>query len=176
MDDSFERPFADLAEQVTTRYWGKYRGTVESVEDDEHMGMIRCKVPSVYGDETSPPALPAGLFAGKDQAFLFLPKQGDGVWIEFENGNPRRPIWSGGWWARDEMPAEASADRRVLITPGGLKLIMDDGAKEIQLLHGTKGEITMTDSGITLRFGRAKIELSDSGVAINGTALEVKVM
>jgi uncharacterized protein involved in type VI secretion and phage assembly len=173
VDNSLDRPLADLAEQVTGRYWGKYRGTVESVEDDERMGRITVMVPSVYGDEVSPSALPAVPFAGPDHAFLVLPKQGDGVWVEFENGDPSHPIWTGCWWARGELPAEAAAETRVLITPAGLKLVLDDDAKEIKILHGTKGEITLSESGITIRFGRNSIKLADDGIKLNEMALKV---
>ena len=173
IDHDLDAPVAHLAEQAATRYWGKYRGTVESVDDDDTMGKITVLVPSVYGDEVSPPALPATPFAGDGHGFLFLPEPGDGVWVEFEGGSSAHPIWTGGWWARDELPDEAAAETRILITPGGLKLVMDDDAKELKLLHGTKGEITMSDDGITIRFGSSTITLDDGGVSVNDMAFKV---
>jgi hypothetical protein len=173
MVDTYDEPVAQLVDYVGSRYFGKYRGIVESVEDDENLGRITCKVPSIYGDEVSPHALPALPFAGPNHGFVFLPKQGDGVWIEFEGGDISHPIWTGFWFAKNEIPSEAKAESRVLITSGGLKLIMDDDAKELKLLHGTKGEITMSQKGITLKFGSNKIELTDVGIALNGTAFKV---
>jgi hypothetical protein len=173
MDTSLDRPFVELADLVNQRLWGKYRATVESVTDDDGLGRITVKIPSVYGDETSPPAWPAVPFAGKNHGFHVLPVKGDGVWIEFEHGMKSKPIWTGCWWAKSELPKEAAAETRFMITPAGLKVILDDKAKEIRLLHGTTGEITMSDNGILIRFGSTKIELKNSGITLNNTSLKV---
>jgi len=175
MEQGLERPFAELAEDVGSRYWGKYRGIVESVDDSDKLGRITAKVPSVYGDEVSPLAFPATPLAGPGYGVLMLPKKGDGVWVEFEDGNPSLPIWTGFWWARGEMPTPAGPDQRVIITPAGLKVVLDDAAKKIQLIHTTKGEITLADDSITIKFGKASIVLDAQGVSINGTALKVTV-
>jgi uncharacterized protein involved in type VI secretion and phage assembly len=176
LEEGLERPLAELSERVTSRLWGKYRGLVENVDDPENRGRITVKVPSVYGNEVSPYALPAVPFAGPAHGMLLLPKHGDGVWIEFEGGNPSLPIWTGFWWARDEMPKPAGADQRVMITPAGLKIIMDDASKKIQLVQTTDNcEITLADDSISITFGQASIVLDSTGVAINGTALKVTV-
>lgn len=158
---------------VSSPLWGRYRGTVASVDDDTRMGRITVRVPSVYGDSESPPAFPATPFAGDGHGFLFLPEVGDGVWVEFEGGNQSHPIWTGGWWAKDEMPDEADVEKRVIVTSAGLKLVMDDDAKKLQLLNGSKGEITIADDGITIKFGSTKVVINDSGVSINDTAFRV---
>ncbi|WP_064282988.1 phage baseplate assembly protein V [Mycolicibacterium iranicum] len=173
MVNTTESVLAGIADQASTQYWGKYRGIVKNVDDDENMGRITCTVPSVYGDEVSPWALPAVPFAGQSHGFMLLPEPGDGVWVEFEAGDRSRPIWTGFWWARNEMPEEVSAERRVLVTSAGLKLVMDDGAKQIKLLHGDKAEITMSETSITLRFGSKSVVISDSDVSINGMSLKV---
>jgi hypothetical protein len=84
-----------------------------------------------------------------------LPKAGDGVWIEFEAGDPSRPIWTGFWWASGEIPTD-SADQRVVVTPEGLKLVMDDAGD------------------ITLEIGGTKLVLSASGLSVNDGAFEVR--
>jgi hypothetical protein len=102
-----------------------------------------------------------------------LPKKNDGVWIEFEGGRPSHPLWSGFWYSRNEIPSPGGEDVRVLVTPKGLKLVLDDDAKKLQLLHPGGAELTMTDNDITLKIGQASIVLSASGVAINDTAFKV---
>jgi len=168
--DEFE---LDAAPVTTQQLWGRYRGTVASVDDDDRMGRITVRVPSVYGDSESPPAYPAAPFAGEGHGFLFLPEVGDGVWVEFEGGNQSHPLWTGAWWAKNEMPDEADVEGRVIVTSAGLKLVMDDDAKKLQLLNGSKGEITIADDGITIRFGNTKVVIDDSGVSINDTAFKV---
>ncbi|HEX9898504.1 MAG TPA: phage baseplate assembly protein V [Candidatus Methylomirabilis sp.] len=172
-DQTLEKLVADLTETVQGRYYGKYRGIAEDVQDDENLGRIIAKVPSVYGDANSPWALPAVPFAGQGHGFVVLPKKGDGVWIEFEGGNPSRPIWTGCWWARGEMPSPGGPEERVLVTPEGLKLVLDDAQKKLQLLHPGGAEITLTDKNITLKIGSTKIVLSAAGVNINNGALKV---
>ena len=173
IEQGLEQPFAELSQQVYGSLWGKYRGFVESVQDTENMGRIEVRVPSVFGPTHKVFAFPAVPFAGPGYGVLFLPKKEDGVWIEFEDGDSSLPVWTGFWWARNEVPQDASADKRVIVTPAGHKVLLDDDAKKIQLLHASKGEITMSQTSITIKFGQSSIVLDDSGVAINGQALKV---
>jgi hypothetical protein len=170
---SMDQTLAQTAEQQRSRYFGKYRGLVQDVNDPESMGRITAKVPAVYGDEVSPWALPASPFAGSQHGFLALPEQNDGVWMEFEAGDPSRPIWSGFWWGSNEMPSPNGPLQRVWVTSQGLKIVLDDDSKKLQLLHPGGGEITMTDNDITIKIGSAQIVLSSSGVSINNGAIEV---
>ncbi len=182
-DPDMEKLVIELAEFMRSSYFGKYRGIVQKVEkpgDEGYLGLGRiiAKVPNVYGDKDSPWALPSVPFAGKNHGLVVLPEVGDGVWIEFEGGDPSCPIWTGCWWARDEMPAPGGEATRILATPGGFKIILDDKEKKLQLLvteeDEIKSEITMTSSDITLKIGETQIVLSANGANINGGALEVK--
>jgi uncharacterized protein involved in type VI secretion and phage assembly len=173
IDESLEQLVVELADNVQHRYFGKYRGIVEEVPDDDEFGRIVAKVPSVYGDAPSPRAWPAVPFAGQDHGFVMLPEVGDGVWIEFEAGDPAKPIWTGCWWAKGEMPDPAGPTRRSLITPSSLKVVLDDEDKKIQLLHPDGAAITMTSNDITIQIGTTKIVLSSSGLDVNDGAFRV---
>lgn len=82
-------------------YFGKFRGLVTDNVDPEGLGRVRAMVPGVLGDEESPWALPCVCVVG----CLPLPRIGGGIWIEFESGDPSRPIWSGLFWTSpDEVP------------------------------------------------------------------------
>jgi len=173
VDEDLEQLVVDLADHVRNRYFGKYRGLVQEVPEDEQLGRIVARVPSVYGDGISPRAWPAVPFAGQDHGFVTLPEVGDGVWIEFEAGDPAKPIWTGCWWAKGEMPESAGPSRRVLITPKALKVVLDDEGRKIQLLHPDGAEITMAANDITIKIGSTKIVLSSSGVDVNNGAFKV---
>lgn len=80
------------------KFWGKYRGTVVQNVDPEMRGRLQCMVPDVLGPTPSswceactplagPPGPPMGTY--------MVPTIGAGVWIEFENGDPDYPIWTG---------------------------------------------------------------------------------
>ena len=175
MAHEFEDLIVELNEHRRSHYYGKYRGVVTDPDDPEKMGRIKAQVPAIYGDEQdSPWCLPVVPFAGDSHGLLLLPKKGDGVWIEFEAGNISRPLWTGCWWGKNELPDPKGVNQHVLTTPKGLQIVLDDDASQLQLLHPGGAEITMTDSSITLKIGTAQIELSSSGVNVNNGALEGK--
>ena len=169
-----EKLLVDLAEQVRSRHFGKYRGIVRDVDDPENLGRIVAQVQEVLGQEDSAWALPAVPFAGPNRGLVLLPEVGDGVWIEFEAGDLSRPIWSGGYWGSGELPEPGDPETRVLVTSAGHKLILDDANREVQLLHAGGAELTMTDTDITLKIGGTQLVLSASGVYINNGAFQVR--
>jgi len=94
----------------SNRYYGKYRGTVFNNIDPEQRGRIMAIVPAVHGLTPTSWALPCVPIAGKQNGVYVVPKIGDGVWIEFEQGDPDYPIWVGGFWGiAAEVPLAALA-------------------------------------------------------------------
>ena len=91
-------------------FYGKYRGTVVLNIDPEQRGRITAMVPDVLGLVPSSWALPCFPIAGKQQGAYLLPQIGAGVWIEFEQGDPDYPIWTGCYYGSvAEVPALALA-------------------------------------------------------------------
>jgi uncharacterized protein involved in type VI secretion and phage assembly len=78
-----------------TKYYGKYRGTVVSNADPEQIGRILAMVPDVSGPLPTSWAMPAYPVGGIQYGVVAAPLVGAGVWIEFEQGNPDYPIWTG---------------------------------------------------------------------------------
>lgn len=173
-DQDREQLLVELTEFVRSRYFGKYRGLVRDVDDLENLGRIVAQVPEIYGDRDSPWALPSVPFAGSNHGLFCLPEVGDGVWIEFEAGDPSRPIWTGCWWAENEIPEPGAKDIRVWITTDGHKIILNDNNNQVQVVHSGGAEITMTSSDITLKKGSQQVVISDSSVNVNNGALEVR--
>jgi len=168
-----EQLLGQMADYMNTRFFGKYRGTVTDVNDPESIGRIKAQVPAVFGATDSPWALPASPFAGPQHGLFLLPEKNDGVWIEFEGGNPARPIWSGFWWASGEIPSPNTSKARVLATSAGHKLVLDDDGSQVQLLHSGGGELTMTDSDITIKLGQCSIKITSSEVNINDGMVKI---
>jgi uncharacterized protein involved in type VI secretion and phage assembly len=169
MRDEFEQLVVELAEHQRGRYFGKYRGKVREIGEGENLGLIKVTVPEIYGDEDeieSPWAVPCVPFAGAGHGLVALPEVEDGVWVEFEAGDISRPIWTGFWWADDEMPEPKGVLVRTFITTAGHKLILDDDAGEVHLLHADGAKLTMTDSEITLEIGQASITMSDGEISL----------
>src|SRR5437763_325247 len=88
----------DVVDRMRNRFYGKYRGTVSTV-DDSNVPRIKARVPSVLGpDQETGWCMPCVPYAGDQAAFAFMPEEGAGVWIEFEGGDVSYPIWVGCYW------------------------------------------------------------------------------
>jgi len=158
------------------KYWGKYRGTVSSNADPEQRGRIQVKVPDVLGEEDSTWALPAVPYAGKNVGLFLVPPEDALVWVEFEQGDPDYPIWTGCFWAEGEAPASpGTADMKVLKTGAGTVTINDTQGQESITIETSGGlKIVMDQNGIELSNSAQKIELTSDAVSINDGALEVQ--
>lgn len=135
---SVERLVAEISEQVRQRYYGKYRGVVQDNEDPRGMGRIRALVPEVLDDQLSPWALPCAPFAGAGAGQYTVPAVDTGVWIEFEAGDPARPLWTGGWWAEGQVPQDnagnaAAPPLKILRSEQGLMVTLDDSGEAIDV-------------------------------------------
>lgn len=170
--DAFETLLVELAGEVRNRFWGKHRGRVVDVDDPLGIGRIRAQVPSVLGEADSPWAMPCVPFAGDSHGLVLLPEIDDGVWIEFEGGDPALPVWTGCWWPT-ALPDPGARKVRALVTTGGLKVVLDDDANELKLVHPGGAEVKMSQSEISIAIGSAKVVLSSAGVSVNDGAFKV---
>ncbi len=75
---------------MTNKFFGLYRGIVTDDKDPAGMRRIRAKVPAVFGETETRWALPC-----TPPGVLSVPEIGDGVWVEFEAGDPDVPVWIG---------------------------------------------------------------------------------
>jgi hypothetical protein len=119
------------------RFYGKYRGVVTNNQDDRNLGRLRARVPAVLGDVETGWALPCAPYAGDGSGCFTVPPEGAGVWIEFEEGDLSRPIWSGCWWGDEQIPennagGRATPDLKILRSEQGLLVSLDDAS---QTLH-----------------------------------------
>ena len=95
----------EFKQRFSGRYFGKYRGIVKEVDTDENQLLrIKVMVPVVLGNEELIGfAWPATGIGGVGWGLVCPPQVNDLCWIEFEEGDPQKPIWSGGIWGiRDD--------------------------------------------------------------------------
>lgn len=87
------------------RFYGKYRGKVVDNVDPLFLGRLLAEVAAVPGvaDNWCMPCVP---YAGPQVGFYNMPPIGANVWIEFEGGDPMRPIWTGCFWGEGELMVE----------------------------------------------------------------------
>lgn len=147
-------PLANLIRQMDRKKYGKYRATVVDNQDPEKLGRLKLQIPSILGTRQSDWALPCMPFGGgSDHGFFMVPEIDAQVWVEFEEGDIDRPIWTGTFWqSGDDVPPEADVEEmstRLIKTPCGHILQFDDkdGEEKILLRHKTEAELTIDENG-----------------------------
>jgi uncharacterized protein involved in type VI secretion and phage assembly len=165
------------------KFFGIYRGTVVNNVDPLQIGRIMAIVPDAGGITPSTWAMPCVPLAGKQMGTFMVPQIGAGVWIQFEAGDPDRPVWSGGWWGNAaEVPALALAG-----VPGDPNIVLQTTLQNaivisdlpgptggIMLKSTTGATIIVNDTGIYIQNGKgASIVMTGPTVTVNAGALVV---
>jgi hypothetical protein len=170
------------------KYYGKYQGTVLINVDPEQRGRLILSVPDVLGSIPSNPAeacLPLAGPTGPPMGVHLVPPVGTGVWVEFEHGDPDRPIWSGcRVGAPSDVPALMKAgnpaDPNIVIQSLLQHTFMisdlppSPATGGLILKSATNAMIVVNDSGIYIQNGKgASIVMVGPSVTINNGALVV---
>ena len=107
------------------KYWGPYWGIVEHTTDPYLLGRVRVRVPTIHGDQNQTTTIQLPWAAACFPGFWFVPPQvGDGVWVQFMDGDPRYPVCFG-WMP--STPDEAQIRQRANIIPLQYDGVVDDG-------------------------------------------------
>jgi len=171
--------------ETDKRFYGKYRGTVVQNIDPELRGRIQCLVPAVLGPVPSSwceACVPLAGPTGAQMGTYFVPPIGAGVWVEFEQGDPARPIFAGCRFATGDVPALALAGLPIspnicLQTAGQNTFVISDlpgPTGGIMLKSATGATLIVNDTGIYIQNGKgAMITLIGPTIDMNGGALTV---
>jgi hypothetical protein len=171
----------------SSRYYGKYRGTVIENIDPEQIGRVLVQVPDVLGETPSSWALPCVPAAGIQSGVFVVPPIGSQVWVEFEQGDPDYPIWTGGFWGLvADVPVFATAPpaippgQNIVMQTTGQNMVMVSDAPPSPVSGGivlksvSGAMIVVNETGIYISNGQgAMITLTGPAVDINLGALTV---
>lgn len=160
---------SDLLDWVRTRHFGKYRGTVTGNADDTSRARLKVRVPAVLGT-LELWAMPCVPYAGPQVGFHALPPEGAGVWVEFEGGDPSFPIWTGCFWADNELPSETTAAIKLWKT-GAVTVTIDDDAATLVAENTSKSKLTIAEDVIADSGGSTHTVGSDGVVSESGGAM-----
>ena len=170
------------------RFLGKYQGTVVNNIDPMQRGRLIVEVPDVLGVVPSSWAeacVPLAGPTGPPMGIYLVPPIGAGVWVEFEYGEPERPIWVGcRWGAQSDIPTLAKAgnpaDPNIIIQSLLQHSVMISDMPPTPVTGGiilkstTNAMIVVNDSGIYLDNGKgASIMMVGPNITINKGALVV---
>lgn len=166
-------------------YYGKYRGTVINNVDPLQIGRVMAIVPDVTGLAPGTWCNPCFPVAGMQMGIWAVPMIGAGVYVEFEQGNPDYPIWTGCWIATiAEKPLLANTappptPAITLQTPLKNGIVISDGLGPMGLggivIQSASGAtIAVNDVGITITNGKgAMITMVGPTIDFNAGALTV---
>ncbi len=179
---------------------GLHIGVVTSLEDPDHAGRIRVRLPLIAEQEDGIWSRLATLDAGNNRGTFVLPEIGDEVILGFINNDPRHAVVLGmlnsahhpaplnasndnnekGYVSRSEMKFIFNDDKKsiVLETPAGNKITLDEDQTLLKLEDQNGNSIAMDSSGIVissagdigLQAPQGKIQMKD--MAGNSLALE----
>jgi len=163
---------AQIGAPPPQRYYGKHRGIVVENIDPLLLGRIFVNVSSVPGVVASP-AMPCVPYAGLQVGFVMIPPIGANVWVEFEQGDPSRPIWVGCFWTEGQFPAELCPTplQKLIRTPtvsvllndlpgeGGVIVEIGPPGVEIPIL------LTANTEGVVLEMAEAVVTVSPEEIS-----------
>jgi len=143
------------------RFWGKFRGVVKANIDPQLRGRLLVDVSGV------PPGLstwarPCLPYAGPQLGAYIVPPIGANVWVEFEQGHPDYPVWSGFWWgSQGETPITAQ-----MLMKAVPQMQIESLAKHSFLVSDTGMPALLPKGGILLKSGACYIAISPEKIEI----------
>jgi uncharacterized protein involved in type VI secretion and phage assembly len=165
------------------KFYGKYRGTVINNVDPELRGRIQVLVPDVSNIMVSSWAMPCLPVGGIQTGIFAVPPIGAGVWVEFEQGDPDYPIWTGCFWgtaaevptlAKLVPPAVSGMTFQTILQNGIVISDVPGPTGGIMLKSTTGASIIVNDTGIYIQNGKgASIVMTGPTVTINQGALVI---
>jgi hypothetical protein len=98
------------------KHYGKYRGIVTQPVDSGTKGRVTATV-TIGGTPVPVVAEACTPFGGLGSGLYAIPPTGAGVWIEFEEGDLNKPIWTGSWWSDGELLRRCQRSLRCKLCP-----------------------------------------------------------
>jgi Type VI secretion system/phage-baseplate injector OB domain len=163
---------------------GKYRGTVVDNIDLTHQGRLLVEATDALGLFPSNWAMPCVPIGGQQFGAYFVPPPGAGVWVEFEQGDPNKPIWTGFYAGSAADPpaisqlAAPGVPVMVMGTLGQASLSISDVPQTRQagpwiMLQSGLSQLIVDTAGVHITAPLVEINGLPGGVDVNGGALHV---
>jgi uncharacterized protein involved in type VI secretion and phage assembly len=165
------------------QFLGKFRGVVVNSIDPMQIGRVQVMVPDVSNVMLSSWAMPCAPVAGLQHGMFAVPPPGSNVWIEFEQGDPDYPIWTGCFWgslgdvpvlALTVPPAVPGITLQTVLGNGIVISDVQGPSGGIMLKSTTGATLIVNDTGIYIQNGKgASIVMVGNAVTVNTGALVV---
>jgi len=179
--ESFSTPWAESASSdpdppVSKRHYGKFRGTVVMNTDPYQQGRLMVSVPGIVITNWATPCVPLTDLA---MGVFMRPRIGANVWVEFERGDPDKPIWVGCWWGKGETPLLAKAANAV--PPTNAVLTMETASAGLSVTDipvagaPVPGNVVIRAGGVatTISMNPAGVTITAPTVTVNSPVVTI---
>jgi hypothetical protein len=161
------------------RFDGKFRGVVENNVDPKGEGRILVTVAEIAPTPLLNWAIPCTPVGGPQHGMFAVPPIKSEVWIEFEQGDPDYPIWTGCMWGGGvEVPRQAPLANPIfqsitLQTPGQNSIVISDLPQHLGV------EIRVPSLRQRIRMGPQGIEIDNglgASIKLRGPTIEISAL
>ena len=187
-------------ETQTRCYYGVYPALVTDIVDPDGQGRVKVRLPwspDGNGGSYDVWARLATLMAGNDRGTWFIPDVDDEVLVTFAAGDPRRPFVVGALWNGQDTPPESmdgagenniksivsrqgiritlddsSGQETLTLETPQQRIVVDDGARSVEVTDANGNSIRMESSGITVS-ASAKVTINASTVEVSAGMVTV---
>lgn len=124
------------------KFYSVYRGYVVDNFDPDGLNRLKVIVPTISKSPLVNWAYQKSCYSGDNYGIQILPEQGALVWVEFDHGNPKYPIWQHGHYLKDQKPKEFNHPQVYgFKSPKGqlIRIIDVDGIESIVINEGKNG-------------------------------------
>lgn len=182
-------------------WFGLYPAVVIAVVDPEGLGRVRVRLPwsADGGAEVYDAwARQATLMAGAQHGSWFVPDVETEVLVAFEGGDVTRPCVVGALWSQKHVPPvsmdqagrnhiktlrsrtglaitlddQDGAERLTIETPGGQRIVLEDGPGAIQLRDSHGNAVLLETSGVTVQ-AAAKVSVQAAVVHVSAGSVTI---
>lgn len=134
------------------KWFGKYRALVVNNKDPKKMGRVKVRCPSVLGEYVSAWCTPCVPCAFNDGGLFYVPSVNETVWVEFEEGDPTKPLWTGGWWIpnRTPMQSDNTVENKIMLISRNQHIIEVDDKNNTIIIKMKDGTRLKLGNGIEI--------------------------
>jgi uncharacterized protein involved in type VI secretion and phage assembly len=183
------------------RFYGAYPALVRDVRDPDNQGRVKVALPwspDSSGASYEVWARLSTMMAGNNQGSWFIPDTNVEVLVIFLGGDPRNPCVIGALWNGQDAPPQSmdgggnnnikklrsrngvaitlddtqGTESLTLETPGGQKIVLQDGPGSILLQDSNGNSVKLDSSGVTVN-ASANVQISASQATVTSGMVNV---
>ena len=156
------------------------RAVVVDNNDPEQLGRIRVRFGWQESSQMAPWARMLSQHSGDSRGSYFVPETGDEVLVDFEYGDPQKPIILGTLFGKNHAPesawATSSNDIKKIRTRSGHTIEFDDtsGSESLLIYNGSGSSPDSNNNKIVLSLSPDKITIESQGdIEIKGNNIKL---